>query len=370
MSKARKISKESPVMEELLKKKGVDIKQFSQGEIVDGVVVSVTPSELLVDVGAKSEGIVTREELSGMEGPYRDLNPGDSVLAYVLQVENDQGYLVLSLRRAERESKWREFENAFKNDSVLEVTVLEYNKGGLLVNCLGLRGFVPLSHLDRVHFAEDVAKFAVGSEAEMKESLKVLSGKTLKVKIIELDKVKNRLVLSEKDAVSTYSSEQREEKLNKVKEEDVLDGIVTGVMPFGLFVDMEGLEGLVHISEIAWEKVSHPGNYYTVGSPIQVKVIGIDDDSKKLALSVKRLMDNPWEKVNEKYPVGTKVKGKVSKIVPFGAFVNLEKGLDGLIHVSEATGPLEEGQKVEAVVTNVDGENQKLALSIRQLKAE
>ena len=136
-------------------------------------------------------------------------------------------------------------------------------------------------------------------------------------------------------------------------------------MPFGLFVDMEGIEGLVLISEIAWEKVSHPGNYYTVGSPIRVKVIGVDDQSKKLALSVKRLMDNPWETAEERYPVGAKVKGKVSKIVPFGAFVNLEKGLDGLIHVSEATRSLEEGETVEATVTNVEGENQKLALSMR-----
>ena len=368
MSKARKILKESPAMEKLLASKGekLQIKQFKQGEVVDGVVVSVSTKEILLDVGAKSEGIIANDEI-GDDEYARNLQPGDKVLAYVMQAENDQGYIVLSFRRAQKDRAWIDAEKAFKDGSVLEVVVLEYNKGGLLVDCMGLRGFVPLSHLDRVHFTEDVAKFASGSEAELKESLSVLAGKKLNVKVIEIDREKNRLVLSEKDAISKYSNEIREEKYTNVKNGDILSGVVTGVMPFGLFVDMDGIEGLVHISEIAWEKVSHPGNYYTVGAPVEVKVIGKDEESRKLALSVKQLMANPWETAAEKYPVGTVIKGKVSKIVPFGAFVNLEKGLDGLIHVSEATGPLSEGEEVEAVVTNVEAENQKLALSVRQL---
>ena len=368
MSKARKILKESPAMEKLLASKGekLQIKQFKQGEVVDGVVVSVSTKEILLDVGAKSEGIIANDEI-GDDEYARNLQPGDKVLAYVMQAENDQGYIVLSFRRAQKDRAWIDAEKAFKDGSVLEVIVLEYNKGGLLVDCMGLRGFVPLSHLDRVHFTEDVAKFASGSEAELKESLSVLAGKKLNVKVIEIDREKNRLVLSEKDAISKYSNEIREEKYTTVKNGDILSGVVTGVMPFGLFVDMDGIEGLVHISEIAWEKVSHPGNYYTVGAPVEVKVIGKDEESRKLALSVKQLMANPWETAAEKYPVGTVIKGKVSKIVPFGAFVNLEKGLDGLIHVSEATGPLSEGEEVEAIVTNVEAENQKLALSVRQL---
>ena len=355
-------------MEKLLASKGekLQIKQFKQGEVVDGVVVSVSTKEILLDVGAKSEGIIANDEI-GDDEYARNLQPGDKVLAYVMQAENDQGYIVLSFRRAQKDRAWIDAEKAFKDGSVLEVIVLEYNKGGLLVDCMGLRGFVPLSHLDRVHFTEDVAKFASGSEAELKESLSVLAGKKLNVKVIEIDREKNRLVLSEKDAISKYSNEIREEKYTNVKNGDILSGVVTGVMPFGLFVDMDGIEGLVHISEIAWEKVSHPGNYYTVGAPVEVKVIGKDEESRKLALSVKQLMANPWETAAEKYPVGTVIKGKVSKIVPFGAFVNLEKGLDGLIHVSEATGPLSEGEAVEAIVTNVEAENQKLALSVRQL---
>lgn len=368
MSKARRIFREDSIMTKLMEDKGVSIKQFIPGELIQGIVVSVTHGEVLLDVGSKSEGIITGDELVDEDKSYKRLKPGDVILAMVVQVENDQGYIVLSLKKAEKDRKWFDAEEAFKNGSAVEATVIEYNKGGLLADCIGLRGFIPLSHLDRVHFAQDMAKFATGSEVELKASLKILSGKVLKVKIIELDKAKNRLVLSEKDAMSDYSSEARQEKLSKIKIGDTVEGLVTGIMPFGIFVDLDGIEGLVHISEIAWEKVSHPGSYYAVGSKVPVKVLGIDAETGKLALSVKRLTENPWESVEKKYPVGKLIEGVVSKVVPFGAFVNLEKGLDGLIHVSETTGPLEEGQKVKAIVTLVDSQNQKLALSVRQVQ--
>ena len=353
-------------MEALLKDSDLELKEYHPGDLVEGIVVSVSHGEVLLDVGAKSEGIISGSELVDSDSSHKNLKPGDSLLSMVLQAENEQGYIVLSLKRAEKDRKWQTAEQGFDDGSVLEASVIEYNKGGLLVDCIGLRGFVPLSHLDRVHFTQDLGKYAAGSDAELKEVLSVLAGKTLSVKVIEVDRAKNRLVLSEKDATGSYSAEAREKRLENIKVDDTLDGVVTGIMNFGIFVDLDGIEGLVHISEIAWEKVNHPGDYFQVGSPIQVKVLGIDEDSKKLALSVKQLTDNPWETVEEKYPVGTKVSGKVSKIVPFGAFVNLEKGLDGLIHVSETDGPLDEGQKVTAVVTQVDGANQKLALSVRQ----
>ena len=365
MSKARKIRNDSEAMSKLLQSKGLAINELKTGEMIEGLVVSVSHREILVDVGAKSEGIISGAELMDADNTHKSLKPGDKVLAKVIQAENDQGYIVLSLKRAEKERKWTDADDAFKDGSVIEAVVIEYNKGGLLCDCLGLRGFIPLSHLDRVHFANDMAKSATGSETELKESLKVLSGKTLKVKVIEIDKEKNRFVLSEKDALSSYSSEAREMRLSNMQVNDTIEGIVTGIMPFGVFVDLEGVEGLVHISEIAWEKVSHPSHYFKVGETIKVLVLGVDEDTKKLALSVKRLTPNPWETVEEKYPVGAKIKGKVNKIVPFGAFVTIEKGLDGLIHVSETVRPLKEGEEVEAIVTQVDGENQKLALSMR-----
>jgi small subunit ribosomal protein S1 len=367
MSKSKKVHNASSAMAKLLTDKDLQMKELIPGELIEGIVVSVSHGEVLVDVGAKSEGIVTGAELADADNSYKNFKPGDTVMAKVVQAENAQGYIVLSLRKAEKDRKWKDAEDAFKTGSVLEAVIIEYNKGGLLADCLALRGFIPLSHLDRAHFANDIAKFAAGSEAELKESLKVLSGKTLKVKVIELDIEKNRFVLSEKDALTTYSEESREKRLSEIKPGTTLEGIVTGIMPFGVFVDLEGVEGLVHISEIAWEKVSNPSSYFTVGQTIQVLVLGIDDQSKKLALSVKRLTPNPWETVEQKYPIGTKIKGTVSKIVPFGAFVTLEKGLDGLIHVSEAAGPLNENDEVEAVVIQVDGANQKLALSTRQL---
>ena len=168
--------------------------------------------------------------------------------------------------------------------------------------------------------------------------------------------------------MSTYSDESREKRLQEIAAGTTLEGIVTGIMPFGVFIDLDGVEGLVHISEIAWEKVNNPSSYFSVGQTVKVMVLGVDDQSKKLALSVKRLTPNPWETVEKSYPVGTKVKGIVSKVVPFGAFVTIEKGLDGLIHVSEAAGPLKEGDEVEAIVIQVDGTNQKLALSTRSQK--
>lgn len=355
-------------MSKLLEGKSIKLKEFRPGDLVEGVVVSIDKNEVLVDVGAKSEAILAASELVG-ESEYKNLKVGDPLVAKVAQAENDQGYLVLSIKKAEKERKWKEAEDAFETGKVLDATIIEYNKGGLLCDCASLRGFIPLSHLDRVHFTNDVAKFAAGSEAELKESLKVLSGKTLKVKVIELDTEKNRFVLSEKEATDIYSQTARQEKLSDITIGDTMEGVVTGIMPFGIFVDLGGVEGLVHISEIAWEKVNHPSDYFTVGQSVKVQVLGVDDISKKLALSVKRLTPNPWETVDAKYKVGSKVKGIVSKIVPFGAFVTLEKGLDGLIHISEADGPLSEGEEVEAVVTQVDGSNQKLALSVKQLKA-
>lgn len=354
-------------MQKLLDKHNVDIKTFKPGDLVEGTVASVSHKEILINVGAKSEGIISNWDPED-NMLCKNLKEGDVIAATVIQAENDQGYLVLSVRKAEKEKKWKDFADALKTGAALDVKVLEYNKGGLLVDCYGIRGFIPLSHLDKGHFSKDDAKFAAGSEAELKEKLQVLSGKILKVKVIEVDKDKNRLVLSEKDTRGGADDEERRKKLEGIKEKETLAGIVTGIMPFGVFVDVDGLDGLVHISEIAWEKVSDPNKYFKVGEKISVLVLGVEKETGKLALSVKRLTPNPWDGVEARYPVGSKAKGVVSKVVPFGAFVNLEKGLDGLIHVSETVGPMEVGEEVEAVVTMVDGSNQKLALSVRQLQ--
>lgn len=368
--KSFQISNSNSLMEELLKNNPLTVKQLKAGDLVEGMIVEISKDQILVDIGSKSEGIVPKEEFSEDAAFEKALSVGDRITCLVIQAEDKTGYATLSLKKAEKEKTWRDLENAFRDTSVVEVTVLEYNKGGLLVDINGLRGFIPLSHLNRSHFTEEIGDFNGGSETELKNALKVLSGKKLTVKVIELDKAKNRLVLSEKDASSEYSEEEKQKKLQSVKSGDILEGIVTGIMQFGIFVDLDGLEGLVHISEIAWEKVSNPGDYFTVGSPIKVLVLGIDENTKKLALSVKRLTSNPWEGVEERYKVGQTVTGKVSKVVPFGVFVTLEQGLEGLIHISELEAKLNIGDEVSSVVTNIDGANQKLALSTKQLKKE
>ena len=368
--KSYQVSNVNSQMDELLKSNPIAVKQLKIADLVNGIVVEVSKDQILVDIGSKSEGIVPKEEFTESQDLEKSLKIGDSIVCLVVQPEDKQGYAILSLRKAEKEKSWRDLENAFRDNSIIESTVIEYNKGGLLVDIGGTRGFIPLSHLNRAHFTDEIGDFNGGSETELKNALKVLSGKKLTVKVIEIDKVKNRLVLSEKDASSEYSEEEKVKKLQSVKAGDILDGIVTGIMQFGIFVDLDGLEGLVHISEIAWEKVSNPGDYFSVGSPIKVLVLGIDENSKKLALSVKRLSNNPWEGVDERYKVGQEIKGKVSKVVPFGVFVTLEQGLEGLVHISELKEKLNVGDEVEALVTNIDGANQKLALSTKQLKRE
>ena len=391
-------------MGELLARYGGEFTTFRRGQIVEGSVVAVDHKAVLVDVGAKSEGIITGSELTDSEQSYKQLKPGDLVLSVVVQPENRMGYIVLSLKRAEAERKWREMNRLMAEETPFEVRVLEYGRGGLLVDALGLRGFVPISHLNRANFAEFNRAVAAASRVDTVQKLGDFVGKTLRVKVIELDRNQNRLVLSEKELEPKVSAQQVRELLAKVKVGDEVDGVVTGVMPFGLFVEVKAastvqakttktkakgtedktaaaektgaagsdkapfLEGLVHISEISWEKVNHPADHFKVGNKIKVKIIGKNETEGKLALSIKQLLANPWEKIAEKYPVGKRVKGQVSKIVPFGAFVTLEPGIDGLIHVSETVGPLKEGEKVEAVVIVSDPKHQRLGLSVRQIE--
>jgi len=370
-------------MEELLTKHPLSVKSFRKGQIIEGTVVSVLHDQVLVDVGAKSEGIIRGTELADTDFSYKNLKEGDTILVSVVQSEDRYGYLVLSLKRAEKERKWRDFERMFQDGSYIEVQVLEYSKGGLLVDALGQRGFIPISHLDKSHFTDFSRAMAEGSPAEQKASLGGLKGAKIKVKVIEVDRNLNRLVMSEREALASAGSYNKKDLTDKQLTSfvvgDVLEGAVSGIVPFGLFVDIKkgdvSLDGLVHISEISWEKVYHPGNIYKVGDKVKVKVIEVNKQEKRVQLSIKTLIPNPWEELSSKYPVGSKVKGVVSKIVPFGAFVTIEVGdpkhpakLDGLIHISETTGPLTEGEEITTMVTICDPQNQKLGLSVRQIE--
>jgi len=340
---------------------------FSVGDTMGGVVVSVSNSEILVDVGAKSEGIISGSELTGEFGSYKNLKVGESVFVTVLKPEDYRGYLVLSLKRAKKEKLWLDLQELFEKGTPIEAVTMEYNKGGVLVDIKGLRGFIPISHLSKSHFADfNKAVSEVGLQDINKKIVSVL-GKTLTVKVIEVSREQNRIVLSEKELESAKLEKEARKKLKKIKLGDILKGSVIAILPFGALVDCKGLDGLVHISEVSWEKVADLNEIFKIGDILEVKVISIDEKEGKLGLSIKELSKNPWEDVAKKYPVGSLVKGEVSKVMSFGAFVEVEPGIEGLIHISETAGPLNVTDKVSAMVIAVEPASQKLALSVRKI---
>lgn len=349
---------------DLIKKHSKQVKNFDTGDVVEGIVVGKDRKFVLLDVGAKSEGLIPTEEIKFL--PEKKADIGDKITAQVVQSENRQGNLMLSLKKAKSQYNWDTLRDLSEDAENIEVTVVDYLNGGLIVDAQGQRGFVPISHLSREHFEQFNAAMAEGNASETAKELGGLRGTELTVKIIEIDADKNRLVMSEKEAMSKEELTARAKRMDEIKIGSVVEGTVSTVLPYGILVDLGNVDGLVHISEIAWEKVSSPSDYYKSGDSITVKVIGKDTD--KIALSVKELKDNPWDNVEERYPLGKKVKATVSKVVPFGAFIELEPGLDGLIHISETVGPLNVGEEVEAVVVNVDSKERKLALSIRQIE--
>lgn len=348
-------------MDELLQKTKTGLKTLKYGDVVEGRVVSVNRNQILVDIKAKAAGLVSVREIAEDPGLYKSIKIGDIVLASVLQTENDKGYVVLSMRKAASESRWRELEKKFKDGEVMKVRVTEFNKGGLLVDIGAgsergsLQGFIPLSHLAKERLAVQI------NPEEM-------VGATLEAKIIEMDRSLNRLVFSEKEAQSKMTSAEKRKIFESFSPGQVVEGEVSAVLPFGLLIELSNIEGLCHISEISWEKVDDAGSLYKVGQKVKAKVLEVEPEQSKLSLSIKSLIDNPWEAAAEKYKVGERVFGTVSKIVPFGAFVLLEPGLEGLIHVSETVGPLKPGEKVEAEIISLEPQKQKLGLSVRKVR--
>jgi ribosomal protein S1 len=345
-------------MEELLAVTGYSLKGFKRGSTVKGKVSQVIGRTVLVDVGGKMEAIISESEYETAREYLRSLKVGDEVTGFVVSPESDAGQMVLSLRRAAAENKWRAFEESMDGGVVLTGHGKGVNKGGLLVEVEGVVGFVPASQLSK----------------SVVDNPEKLVNKAVAVKIIEVDREQNRLVLSEKAVTESAEIEERRKALSVVETDGVYKGKVVGVVPFGVFVEIEvgkkgdkqKLEGLVHISEISWEKVDNVNKSIKEGQEVEVQVIGTDEENGKLALSMKRLSTDPWKEMADKYPVDSKHAGKVVKVMPYGIFVNLNKGIEGLIHASKIPADMsfKEGEEVSVFVESVDMDKRRLSLGV------
>jgi small subunit ribosomal protein S1 len=363
---------EQQEMQRLLDAEEGQFKTIKRGDVVEGQIVHMDADEILVDIGLKSEGVLNTKELSSSGyGSLAELHVGDNVLVYVMQPETPEGHAIVSIKRARQERQWRIAQEQFERGELLEAEVIDHNKGGLIVNLEGIRGFVPISQILNLK-REDNA-----DSAETQNKLQAMVGKSLQLKIIEINRNRNRLILSERLAVQEWRARRREELLNELEVGEIRQGTVSNLANFGAFVDLGGADGLVHISQLAWSRVNHPSEVLKVGQTVEVQVLSVDKERKKIALSIKRAEVDPWTTVEQRYEVGQTVQGTITKIAPFGAFARIEDGVEGLIHLSEMpTGTqdpktaLQEGQEVTVRIVRIEPDRRRLGLSIRQLGDE
>lgn len=349
-------------MDDLLAQTDESVKQLTAGEIITGTVLSLRKHEVLIDLGAQGVGYVPRREV----GFSRALKEGDEVTASVVDAELDNGYSLLSLRKAAKDRGWDEVAAKMDAGDIIDVSPYDANRGGLLVEYEGVRGFLPVSQLSAEHYPR------VGSsdKDEILQRLNGLVGQTLKVRILDCDRKANKLIFSEKEAIKDGLAE----RFDKLSVGDKVTGVVTGVVDYGAFVNVEGIEGLVHISEISWERVNNPNDYVKVGQTIEARIISIDKD--RLSLSMKQLTQDPWLDEVDQFKSGDKVEGTVTRITPFGAFVQISPAVEALVHISElGDGNDVDPEKVftlnerkEFVVLDIDRDNRKISLSLGDKK--
>ena len=357
MANAKKLT-----MDELLASGSEFAKKTVVGDTLKGKVISVKKHEILIDLGAQGVGLVSRKEASFA----RNLNIGDEVTASVIDSEMDDGTVLLSLRKAVKDKGWDEIQVKLENAEVVEVIPFDANRGGLLVEYEGIRGFLPVSQLSAEHYPR------VGSadKDEILQRLNSLVSKPIKVRILDANKKENKLIFSEKEAIKDGLAA----RFAELKVGDVVKGVVTGVVDFGVFMNVDGIEGLIHISEISWERVNNPADYVKVGDTVEAKIIAIDKE--RLSLSMKQLVEDPWLSEVEGLKKGAKVEGTVTRITPFGAFVQISPAVEALVHVSElGEGSDVDPEKVftlnerkEFKVLDIDKEGRKISLSISSKK--
>ncbi|HNS63066.1 MAG TPA: S1 RNA-binding domain-containing protein [Anaerolineaceae bacterium] len=365
-------STENNNMASLLEQEGINIEFPRAGEIRTGVIASITPGQILVSVGTKSEGVISGkeyelippEELSG-------LVVGQEIPVYVLDPEDQNGNVVLSYIRAREEVSWKQVEEMQQNRVSTHSTIIGYNKGGLIVPVGGLRGFVPASQISLTRRSR-----LTGDTPEQLWSQMI--GEEIDVAIIEVDRERRRLILSERAASTETRESLKERVIDELQEGEVRTGRVTSLADFGAFVNISGADGLVHLSEISWDRIQHPGEVLKVGQEVKVKVISVDREKKRIGLSIRQLQEDPWIHRSAQFQVGQLVEGTITRLTKFGAFARIADDMEGLIHISEISEKriehpkevLKEGDVVTLRVIKIDTENHRIGLSLRRVESQ
>jgi small subunit ribosomal protein S1 len=342
-----------------------------RGDIVTGIIVSVDNQGLIVSVdGMKRDGIVPRRDLERMNVEPSQFHVGDEIDIMILRMEDDEGNLVLSLSQAQQTEDWKRAEELLAAEGVFEGVVGDANRGGLIVPFGNLRGFVPASHV------LDLPRGL--SEDDRKLRMMRMIGQTISMRVIEVNRKRRRLVFSQRDAQRGNREQRKEVLLDQLHEGETRTGVVSGLRDFGAFVDLGGADGLIHISELAWHRVNHPREVLKVGDEVQVYILRLDSEGKRIGLSLKRLQDNPWASVEENYHVGQLVEGTISRVAQFGAFVSLDPGIEALLHTSQIAEPppedpslvVHEGQRLVMRVISIEADKQRLGLSLKEVTDE
>lgn len=367
---AEELTNNNTNMETLLDQEGMFLDFPQPGEIRTGVVASISQSQILVSVGAKSEGVITGRELEAIPAEERAaLQVGQEILVYVLSAEDSSGNVVLSYTRAQEQKGWGDVEKMLEEGGSYEGKVDGFNKGGIIVPVFGLRGFVPASQLGISR------RMAVTGDTPDARYAKMI-GEPITVRVIEVDRKRRRLILSERAASTETRQSIKERVIESLKEGEVYTGKVTSLADFGAFVNVNGADGLVHLSEISWERVQHPSEVLEVGQEVQVKIINIDREKKRIGLSIRALQNDPWQSKVEKFKVGQLVEGVITRLTKFGAFARLEGDLEGLIHISEISenriehpkeAGLHDGSIVTLRIIRIDPEQRRIGLSLRKV---
>jgi small subunit ribosomal protein S1 len=347
-------------MDELLA--ASDVAGLKTGDVVEGVVTSIKKHEVWIDLGGRGVGVVMRREI----GHGQQLEEGQSVTVSVIDPEMEEGHALLSMKRAVKDRGWEELERVASASEVVDVVPYDANRGGLLVELEGIRGFLPVSQLAAAHYP----RVSGADKDEILQKLNALVNQTLRVKILDVSRKDNKLIFSEKEAAKGELAA----RFAELKVGDEVEGVITGVIDFGAFVNVDGIEGLIHISEISWERVDNPRNYVKVGETVKAKIIAIDKD--RLSLSLKQMSEDPWLQEVKAFKKGDVVEGKITRITPFGAFVQISPSVEALVHVSEMS--YDEGvdpeklfqlnEKKQFKVLEIDTENRKIALSLKNTK--